>query len=695
LLGIRGLLTIPEKCMSKGDQGTWGQNASARKTGAVKPDQTGGLLEKAYNDLNKSQAELNSIFRAAPIGIGIVIDRVIAEVNDTLCAMVGYRREELIGQSARTLYPTQEEYERVGREKYAEISEKGIGTIETVWRTKDGRDLSVLLSSAPLDRLEWHNGVTFTALDITEHRRADEALRLSEDKFARAFNASPDAIIITRVDDGRIIEANQGFTNMTGYAREEALGKTTLNLKLWTNSKCRDEYAGDVAKNGEVHDREYDFRTKTASILNCTVSGQLIPLGDEPHMLSIIRDITERKRAEQTRLEIERRMLHSQKLESLGVLAGGIAHDFNNLLMAIIGNLDLALLELDSEAPSREFIEQALHATRRAGDLTRQMLAYSGKGRFILEGIDLSALILEDVNLIHASVAKTATLNLNVPQDLSLVRADPGQVQQVIMNMITNASEAIGDRPGVITVTAGEQAFDEAYLSRSRIEQKPAPGRFVFVEVTDTGCGMDPDTLHRLFEPFFTTKFTGRGLGMAAVLGIVRGHQGAILVDSEKGRGTGIRVLFPVAEFIHVAQSIESVVAGLPPGPVTISGTVLIVDDEEPVRDLCSTYVARFGLKTLLAADGKEAVEMFTRHVGEIALVILDLNMPAMDGLSTFHELKRVKPETPVILCSGYDEQEATQNFFGEGLAAFIQKPYHLQDLKQKIEQVMHSSVGP
>jgi two-component system cell cycle sensor histidine kinase/response regulator CckA len=647
---------------------------------------------RAHEALSASQAELSSIFRAAPIGIGMVVDRVIQEANDAFCAMTGYTRNELIGQSAHMLYPTEEDFEYVGREKYQKIAEHGSGTVETHWLTKDGRILDILLSSSPLDACDWSRGVTFTALDITERRRAEEALRRSEDKFAKAFHSGPDALVISRTDDGMVIEVNEGFLALTGYTREEAQGRTTVSLKLWANPQDREGYVAALSKHGRVRDLEHDFRTKSGNILNCMVSAELINLGDERCALSIIRDISERKRAEKERLEMERRLLHSQKLESLGVLAGGIAHDFNNLLMAIIGNLDLALLDLSPVSPSREYLEQAMHASQRASDLTRQMLAYSGKGRFVLEGIDLAELVLENAHLLKASIAKTASLDLVVAPGLSHIQADPGQVQQVIMNLITNASEAIGDSAGLITIATGEQEFDETYLSHSRVEQKPSPGRFVFVEVTDTGCGMNGDTLQRLFEPFFTTKFTGRGLGMSAVLGIVRGHQGAIVVESEAGRGSTIRVLFPITASMGVKKSADVSTAVSPESPSLFSGTALIVDDEDTVRELCEAYIGRLGLKTLAAADGKQALELFRKHAGEIVCVVLDLNMPEMDGVSAFRELRQLQPDIQVILCSGYNEQEATQHFYGEGLAAFIQKPYRLQDLKQKIEQVLRST---
>ena len=281
--------------------------------------------------------------------------------------------------------------------------------------------------------------------------------------------------------------------------------------------------------------------------------------GEVTGFRGVDRDITERTRAEAERLEMERRLLHAQKLESLGILAGGIAHDFNNLLMAVIGNLDLALLDLSPISAARPYIDRALQATRRGADLTRQMLAYSGKGRFVITRMDLSELVRENTNFFRTAISRTVSMNLCLTGECSAIEADAGQVQQVIMNLITNASEAIGEKAGVITLTTGVEAFDAAYLSTSRLSEKPPAGRFAYVEVSDTGCGMADETKQRLFDPFFTTKFTGRGLGMSAVLGIVQGHKGAVMVQSAVGHGSTIRVLFPAAEAVSAAMVGDSV----------------------------------------------------------------------------------------------------------------------------------------
>jgi len=401
------------------------------------------------------------------------------------------------------------------------------------------------------------------------------------------------------------------------------------------------------------------------------------------------RDITERARAEADRLEMERRLLHAQKLESLGVLAGGIAHDFNNLLMAVIGNLDLALLNLSPTSAGRPYVDRALRATRRGADLARQMLAYSGKGHFVITPMDLSELVRENTNLFRTAISRAVSMNLCLTQERSSIEADPGQVQQVIMNLITNASEAIGEKAGVVTLTTAVEGFDAAYLSKSRLNEKPPAGRFAYIEVSDTGCGMDAETNQRLFDPFFTTKFTGRGLGMAVVLGIVQGHRGAIMVESAVGHGSTIRVLFPAAEAPSAAGDGDSVEFPGRAGTTALPRTVLVVDDEEVVREVCATLVQQLGFQTITAADGEEGVRLFKGHADEIGCVLLDLTMPRMHGISAFREMKRLRPDIPVILCSGYDEREATEHFTNEGLAGFLQKPYTLEDLKNKVELVL------
>jgi len=414
-----------------------------------------------------------------------------------------------------------------------------------------------------------------------------------------------------------------------------------------------------------------------------------------------IHHAVERRREDGERRRLEAQIQHAQKLESLGVLAGGIAHDFNNLLMGILGHASLAVDLLAPDAPARRSLEQIETAALRATDLTRQLLAYSGRAQFVMEPLNLSRLVEETAHLLETVVSKRAVLKLDFAVELPDIEGDPSQVGQVIMNLITNAADAIDDPNGVITLCTRSALVDREYLKQSATAEDLPEGRYVFLEVTDTGCGMDEETTARIFDPFFTTKLTGRGLGLAAVLGIVRGHGGAIKVESAPGRGTTFRVLFPLAGSRRraaggpaVGRQLELFPAGQGPDASPEvewrgSGTVLVVDDEESVRCVAREMLERFGFDVLTAADGREAVELFRDRADEMAAVLLDVTMPQMNGKETFRELRRVRRDVPVILSSGYSEQEAATRFGRRGATGFIQKPYRPNALASKMRQAL------
>ncbi|NMQ19541.1 response regulator [Candidatus Competibacter phosphatis] len=409
---------------------------------------------------------------------------------------------------------------------------------------------------------------------------------------------------------------------------------------------------------------------------------------NQPLLLLTITDISERKRAEERRLQLERQMQQTQKLESLGVLAGGIAHDFNNLLTIILGNTSLALDDLPPLSPAGESLLTIEKTSLRAAELCRQILAYSGKGRFVIDDIRLGNLVGDMFSLLQSSISKKATLNLNLKEPLPPLHGDPGQIRQVIMNLVTNASEAIGDRGGVITISTGLMQCSREYLCEPYLYENLAEGLYVWFEVSDTGTGMDQETQRRIFEPFFTTKFTGRGLGLSAVLGIVRGHKGALKVYSKPGKGTTVKVLFPA-----LAEGKFSAEQGAAPKAGTWNwkgaGTILLVDDEESVRTLGTRMLERIGFKVLVAADGQEALDIYRKRRDEIALILLDLTMPQMDGEATLHELRRIDAKVRVAISSGYTEAEIAPQFAGKPLFGFLQKPYTLNALTQCLRDAM------
>jgi CheY-like chemotaxis protein len=363
-------------------------------------------------------------------------------------------------------------------------------------------------------------------------------------------------------------------------------------------------------------------------------------------------------------------------------MAGGIAHDFNNLLTGILGNA--SLLKENAKPENRQIANEIVLAAERAADLTQQMLAFAGKGRFVIETLDLKALVHENLALLRASLSRSVTVELDC--EPCFVDADRVQLQQIVMNLLINASEAIGGDPGKVTIRTAEAARTDSHFS-PQIQAVIPPGNYVLLEVRDSGSGMAPETLKRIFDPFFTTKFTGRGLGLAAVLGIVKGHRGDIEVESEHGAGTAFRIFLPKSE--------RTVAAPAPPPrahQVRASGkTVLIVDDEEIVRKTASQALQWQGFQIMVAVNGAEALDIL-RTDAAIALVILDLTMPVMTGEQAIPLIKAMRPTIPIVLSSGFGEAELSRRFASSGIAAFLQKPYTAAVIASKVMQTLQEA---
>jgi CheY-like chemotaxis protein/two-component sensor histidine kinase len=375
--------------------------------------------------------------------------------------------------------------------------------------------------------------------------------------------------------------------------------------------------------------------------------------------------------------------MQAQKLESLGVLAGGIAHDFNNMLVAIMGNAGLALSELQAESPAYETVQEIELAARRAAELARQMLAYSGKGRLSVNKVDLTALVEEIPHLLRTSIGKGVTLRYDLARDLPAVEADATQLRQVVMNLVINASDAIGQEEGIISISTGVMDADRDYLRSIYIPGDVRPGRYCYLEVRDSGSGMSAETLARIFDPFFTTKFTGKGLGLAAVLGIVRGHKGTIKVESAPGEGTTFRLLLPASG--DVAER-----AAMQPGANNQwrgQGLVLVVDDEDSVRYVTGRALKMIGFDVVEATDGQAGLEIYQERHSEIDCILMDLTMPRMNGETAARHMKSVDPSVPIVLMSGFDEGEMATRFYDAGMAGFVQKPFEIRTLWEAMRQ--------
>lgn len=493
--------------------------------------------------------------------------------------------------------------------------------------------------------------------------------------------------------DGELVNEwiTDAFTRITGYTPAE-LGHYGLWVQLFHPDDLESIKASVATASGGTP-VSFEFRIVTKAGETRWLREYCLPERDEAsgrvtRILGAAQDITEHKAAEAERLDLERRVLESQKLESLGVLAGGVAHDFNNLLTVIQGNTLLALDDLGPDAPARPQIERVELATRRAAELTRQMLAYAGKGRFVVQPLDLDALVDEMEALLTSSVSRSVQLQLRLARRLPWIEGDATQLRQVVMNLVINAIDALGEQEGVVTVSTAVRSVDAQELAGARVGGDLLPGRYVCLEVADTGCGMDGGTLARIFEPFFSTKFTGRGLGLAAVLGIVRSHGAALLVASTVGGGTTFTLLFPAHQQI-VAQlpdagpeASRAETGGVAVDAEAHEAVVLVVDDEDAVRGVTAAMLRSVGARTLTAADGPSAIDLFRRHQHEISCVLLDLTMPALSGERTMEGLLAIDPAVRVVLMSGYSEEEAAAHFGGASPIGFLQKPFTLDQVR-------------
>jgi len=511
-------------------------------------------------------------------------------------------------------------------------------------------------------------------------------LRESEKRYHELFSKMLDGFAVHEIicdEDGkpcdyRFLEVNPAFEHLTGLRAADLIGRTVLEVLPKTEPHWINTY-GRVALTGEPVHFE-DYAQELDRYYEVTAYSPV-----KGRFAVVFADVTERKHAELDRVKLEQQLQESQKLESLGLLAGGIAHDFNNLLTSIVGNTDLALDELGPSSPLRESLEGIERAAGCAADLCKQLLAYSGKGRFEVQRLDLGAVIEEMTHILDVSIPKKVSIKYSLAPRLPAVAADPSQIRQVVMNFITNAAEAIGDKRGTISITTGDMLCDADYLAATLPGETLEEGRYAYIEVSDTGVGMDPATIARIFDPFFTTKFTGRGLGMAAVLGIVRGHRGAISIHSEPGRGATFRALLPA-----VSETAAPIARNAGDGDGWKgTGVVLLVDDEETVRSVGRRMIQKLGFDVVTANDGLEAAAVFKARAEEIVCVVLDLTMPNMDGAEAYRELQRMRADVPVVLSSGYNEQDAIHRFSGEGLAGFVQKPYTLSVLARKMREVL------
>jgi PAS domain S-box-containing protein len=521
----------------------------------------------------------------------------------------------------------------------------------------------------------------------TELIRSEAAQSASMfERYEQLFQNAND-IVYTHDLEGRLTSLNKAGEKITGFTQTEALSLNFGQLIVPEQQSFFHAWLKAALEGTSSSVHEWEIVAKDGRRATLELNIRLLHQNGRPaEFEGIARDVTERKRQEASRMAVERKLLDVQKMESLGLMAGGIAHDFNNLLTAIMGNNSLVAMEMAGDSKVQKYLNNIEQASIRAAELCKQMLAYSGRGRFQMRRMDFNAMLREMRNVLQLSFHSKIVLEMDLAETLPAANADAAQMQQMMLNLVVNASEAIGDRTGVIRIKTGQTAVDHSIQSESHLFPDLCIGNYISVEVGDDGPGMSLEIQARIFDPFFSTKFTGRGLGLAAVLGIVRGHNGAVTVKSAPGKGSVFTILIPA-----LTASVQNVEERKPvPAEWIGKGTVLVVDDEEAVSTVTCSLLESYGFNIWRASDGVQGVELFRAHSTDIDAVLLDYIMPRMNGEEAFNEIKRLRKDVSVFLMSGYGEQEAMERFAGKGLTGFIQKPFKSDELREKMRNFFH-----
>jgi len=625
----------------------------------------------------------------------------IEEVNQKAAELLDYTKEEL---ENLTIFDIDLDAERYfWNHHWQNLHAEQVQKVERKHRRKDGSEITVEINANNL-QYEGQTYIIAFVQDISQRKQAEEELRKTKE-FAE-YEQAKWRTVLEHVSTGvavfdasaNLIYANGSHAKIYAFKEGE---QTQLNSEFIDNNFVVQTYPGGeklpcdqwpaprVLRGEHLEDEIISVRRLDRD-LRIIVRMSGIPVynaqGEAELAVIVSNDITAQVEHEKQDKIMQERMAQTQRLESLGVLAGGIAHDFNNLLMAILGHADIALLKLLQPSPLAENLENIKVASLRAADLCTQLLAYSGHAKIEEEEFSISALVSEMARMLKTSISKTCVLDLNLDEQLPAIIGDSSQMRQIVMNFVINASEAIGDGNGIIKVSTGSVNYTLESFGDDYVIKPEQPGHYVTLEVSDNGPGMDKETLEHIFEPFYTTKFTGRGLGLSAVLGIIRSHGGGLRVHSEPGAGTSFRVLFPA-----IGRRIETpaVGDGKDVDNARFVGKVLLVDDEDLVRNVCSSQLKLFGLEVLTARDGLEGVEIYRENRADIDLVILDLSMPKMGGKETFRILRQLDPEVKVVLASGYAQDEMSIRFTKEKPSGYLRKPYTIKELSPVLSSLL------
>ncbi|MCG8619515.1 MAG: PAS domain S-box protein [Desulfobacterales bacterium] len=625
---------------------------------------------KMQADIRKNEAYLRSVFRASPIGIGVVTHRKFTKLNQKVLDMTGYTRAELLEKDTRILYPNDAEYTYVGTEKYRQIEQEGAGTVETIWQKKDGGQIHVLLSSTPLSRSDLSKGITFSALDITTRKQAELMLQKSENQYRTLFEKTNDAIFLISAGTGVYLDANPAAQDLTGQSLSD-LKQKTITDHTTPNSMS---LPLDLTPGLQKYQGEFTFNRPDNSQRIARLN--TVPFTEDV-LIGFAKDVTQD-------LQMEKQLRQAQKMESIGTLAGGIAHDFNNILFPIMGFAEMLLNDIPEDSPLRHGLDQIYASAMRAKELVAQILAFSRQSQAAPMPVKLAPVIKEALKLLRATIPATIEISQEIERDCGMVTADPTQIHQILINLATNAFHAMEATGGTLTVI-----LKNVSLSMGE-ERDLLPGEYVKLSVIDTGPGIPEDIQENIFDPFFTTKEKGRGTGMglAVVHGIVMGIGGRLKVDSAPEKGAAFHLYLPQAPADGTAweTKVESPI-------INGTETVLLVDDEPQIISMETQLLKRMGYKVIPFTNSLKALEAFRAAPERFDLVISDIAMPGMAGDRLAKEMIKISPQIPILLCTGFSETMNEEKAESIGVKGFLLKPMIPKALSAKIRRVMGESL--
>ncbi len=637
-------------------------------------------LSAARRDLIRERDRMAAVAAHFPGGVVALFDHDLRVLlaDGALLAAAGFTKETVEGRTIVELLPAGEG-ETLARHLRAAL-EGAERSFEWEW---NGRAHHIV--AAPVRR---DDGAVIAGLlatrDITHRKRTETALREANDRFEQAFDNSPIGEALVSLD-GRWLRVNPMLESMLGWQPQD-FRQLTSDEMTHPDDVERLQAANAQLLAGEISSFQLELRRlhRDGREVPTLQTGSLVrDLSGNPLYLFVQTiDLSEQKRHERERRTLDASLHERQRLESLGVLAGGIAHDFNNLLVGVVGGGELLYDRLE-DGRDRQLARQILLAGRRAAELTREMLAYSGRGPFVVVPLDLTQVVRDLVELTRSAIPKAAHLRLDLDLATPAVRADTAQLHQLVLNLITNAAEALVDGRGEITVTTGSVEADAAYLRDFALDAALEPALYATLEVRDTGCGFGPEVGGRIFDPFFTTKETGRGLGLAGVIGTIRGHLGGIRVESEPGAGTCFTVLLPAERTSAAAQPAPAAT----PRQAASTGRALLADDEATVRLVTAEMLEGAGYVVVQADSGTAALDAFREAPDSFQLVVLDLTMPGPSGEETARAIRRDRPRTPIVIMSGYSSEALHGQLVRDGLVAFLEKPFTPQELATALER--------